>query len=45
MSLTCGPSEWPVGPTLQPHMSFLDGEALQEAVEWNPMPGVSGGHA
>jgi hypothetical protein len=24
---------WPVGPTLQPPMSFLFGDALQEAVE------------
>jgi hypothetical protein len=24
-------------------MSFLGGDALQEAVEWNPRPGVSGG--
>jgi hypothetical protein len=26
-------------------MSFLGVEALQEAVEWNPRPRVSGGHA
>jgi hypothetical protein len=43
--LTCGPSGWPTGPTLQPAMSFLDGDALQEAVEWNPRPGVSGSRA
>jgi hypothetical protein len=50
--LTCGPSGWPAGqtpwlagPTLQPPMSFLGGDALQEAVEWNPRPGVSGGRA
>jgi hypothetical protein len=36
---------WPAGPTLQPSMSFLGGNALQEAVEWNPRPGVGGGHA
>jgi hypothetical protein len=48
----CGPSgwlagqtPWPVGPTLQPPMSFLGGDALQEVVEWNPKPGVSGGRA
>jgi hypothetical protein len=29
---------------LQPPMSFLGGDALQEAVEWNPKPGVDGGH-
>jgi hypothetical protein len=50
--LTCGPSGWSagqtpwlVGPTLQPPMSFLSGDALQEAVEWNPRPVVSGGRA
>jgi hypothetical protein len=32
-------------PTLQPPMSFLCGDALQEAIEWNPRPGVSGGRA
>jgi hypothetical protein len=26
-------------------MSFLGSDALQEVVEWNPWPGVSGGHA
>jgi hypothetical protein len=50
--LTCGPSgwlagqtPWPTGPTLQPPMSLLDGDALQEAVKWNLRPGVSGGRA
>jgi hypothetical protein len=40
--LTCGPSgwlvdqiPWPIGPTLQHLMSFLGGDALQEAVEGN----------
>jgi hypothetical protein len=41
--LTCGPSEWPAGPTLQPPMSFLGDDALQEPVEWNLRPGVGGG--
>jgi hypothetical protein len=41
--LTCGPSGWPAGPILQPPVSFLGGDALQEAVEWNPRPRVSGG--
>jgi hypothetical protein len=27
------------------HVNFLGGDALQEAVEWNPRPGVGGGHA
>jgi hypothetical protein len=52
MPLMCGPigwlpsqTPWPTGPTMQPPMSFLGGDALQEAVEWNPMPGVGGGHA
>jgi hypothetical protein len=36
---------WPVSLTLQPPMSFLGGDALQEAVEWSPRPEVSGGHA
>jgi hypothetical protein len=51
-TLTCGPSgwppretSWPVSPTLQHPMNLLYGDALQMAVEWNPMPGVSGGHA
>jgi hypothetical protein len=50
--LTCGLSGWlagqttlPAGPTLQPPMSFLSGDALQEVVEWNSRPGVSAGHA
>jgi hypothetical protein len=50
--LTCGPSGWPAGktpwlasPTLQPPMSFLGGDTLQEVVEWNLRPGVSGGRA
>jgi hypothetical protein len=49
--LTCGPSGWPANqtpwsadPTLQPPVSFLGGDALQEAVEGNPRPGVGGGH-
>jgi hypothetical protein len=41
--LTCGPSGWATGPTLQPPVSFLGGDTLQEAVEWNPRPGVSEG--
>jgi hypothetical protein len=48
--LMCGPSGWPAsqtpwmaGPTLQPTVSFLGGDALQEVVEWNPRPGVGGG--
>jgi hypothetical protein len=40
-----GQNPWSVGPTLQPPMSFLGGDALQEAVEWNPRPGVDGGHS
>jgi hypothetical protein len=50
--LMCGPSGWlagqtpcPVGPTLQPPMSFLGGDALQEVVEGNPRPRVGGGRA
>jgi hypothetical protein len=50
--LTCGPSgwlagqtPWPAGPTLQPPMSFLGGDALNETVEGNPRPGIGGGHA
>jgi hypothetical protein len=50
--LTCGASGCPVGqtpwltgPTLQLHVSFLGGDALQEVVECNPRPGVGGGHA
>jgi hypothetical protein len=48
--LTCGPSgrsagqtPGPVGPTLQPPMSFLGSDVVQEVVEWNPRPGISGG--
>jgi hypothetical protein len=48
----CGPSGWPAGQTpwltgltLQPPLSFLGGDALQEATEWNSRPGVGGGHA
>jgi hypothetical protein len=44
-SLMCGPSGWPAGPTLQPHVSFLGDDALQEAMEGNLSPGVGGGHA
>jgi hypothetical protein len=43
--LTCGPSGWLVGPTLQPPMSFLGSDALQETVEWNPRPRIGGGRA
>jgi hypothetical protein len=43
--LMCGPSGWPTGPTLRPPVSFLGGDALQEAVEWNLRPRVNGGHA
>jgi hypothetical protein len=43
--LTCGPSGWPAGPTLQPPMSLLGGDTLQEAVEWNLRPRVGGGRA
>jgi hypothetical protein len=50
--LMCGPSGWPAGqtpwsddPTLQPPMSFLGCDALQEVVERNLRPGVGGGHA
>jgi hypothetical protein len=49
--LTCGPNgwladqtSWSVGPTLQPLVSFLGGDDLQKAVEWNSRPGVGGGH-
>jgi hypothetical protein len=38
-----GPSVWPAGPTLQPLVSFLGGDAIPEAVEWNLRPGVGGG--
>jgi hypothetical protein len=50
MPLTRGPSgwlagqtPWPDGPILQPLMSFLGGESLQAAVEWNSRPEVGGG--
>jgi hypothetical protein len=50
--LMCGPSgwpahqtPWPVGPTLQPPICFLGGDALQEVVDWNARPRVSGGRA
>jgi hypothetical protein len=43
--LMCGPIRWPSGPTLQPPVSFLGGDALQEVVEWNLRPGVGGGGA
>jgi hypothetical protein len=33
------------GKTLQPAVSFLGGDALQEVVEWNLRPGVGGGRA
>jgi hypothetical protein len=49
--LMCGPSGWPVGqtpwptsPALQSLVSFLGGDVLQEAVEWNSRLGVGGGH-
>jgi hypothetical protein len=42
-SLTCGSRGSPAGPTLQPPMIFLGGDALQEAVEWTPSPRVGGG--
>jgi hypothetical protein len=41
--LMCGPSGWPASPTLKPPVSFLGGDALHEAVEWNPRLGVGGG--
>jgi hypothetical protein len=43
--LMCRPSGWPADQTLQPPMSFLGGDALQDAVKWNPRPGVGGGCA
>jgi hypothetical protein len=50
--LMCQPSgwpadqtPWPADSTLQPPMSFLGGDALQETVEQNPKPGVGGGRA
>jgi hypothetical protein len=42
-SLTCGSRGSPAGPTLQPPMILLGGDALQEAVEWTPSPRVGGG--
>jgi hypothetical protein len=42
-SLTRGPGGWPVGPTLQPLLSRLHGDTLQEAVTGNLKPKVSGG--
>jgi hypothetical protein len=43
--LMCGSSGWPADPTLQPPMSFLGGDALQEAAEWNMRPGAGGDRA
>jgi hypothetical protein len=50
--LMCGPIGWPAsqtpwqaGPTLEPPVSFLGGDALQEVIEWNLRPELSGGHA
>jgi hypothetical protein len=50
--LMCGPNGWPAGqnpwptdPTLYPLMSFLSGDTLQNAVERNLRPRVSGGYA
>jgi hypothetical protein len=50
--LTCGPSgwlasqtHWLASTTLQPPMSFLGDDAIQEAVKWKLRPGVSGGRA
>jgi hypothetical protein len=40
-----GQTPWPTGPTLQPPMSSLGGDALQEVSEGNPMPEVDGGCA
>jgi hypothetical protein len=39
--LTSGPMGWPAGPTLQPLMSWLHNDTLQEAVEGNPKLKVS----
>jgi hypothetical protein len=36
---------WPTGRTLQSPLSFIGGDALQGVAEWNPRPGVGGGHA
>jgi hypothetical protein len=41
----CHPGNAPTGPTLQPSVSFLGGDALQDAVEWNPSPEIDGGRA
>jgi hypothetical protein len=41
--LASGPHGWSVGPTLQPLMGYLGGDALQEAVIRNPRPRVGGG--
>jgi hypothetical protein len=40
-----GQTPWLASPTLQPPVSFLGGDTLQEVVEWNLRPGVSGGRA
>jgi hypothetical protein len=40
-----GQTLWLACPTLQPHVSFLGGDTLQEEVGWNPRPAVGGGHA
>jgi hypothetical protein len=40
-----GQTPWPASPTLQPPVSLLGGDTLQEVVEWIPRPGVSGGRA
>jgi hypothetical protein len=49
-SMTSGPrgwaagqTLWPTGPTLQPLMGWLHGDALQEAVEGNSKLKVGGG--
>jgi hypothetical protein len=42
---TCGPSGWPADSTLQPPVSFLGGDFLQEVIEWNSRLGVGGGRA
>jgi hypothetical protein len=39
------PKKPSAGLILQPPISFFGGDALQEAVEWNLRPGVSGGYA
>jgi hypothetical protein len=40
-----GQTPWAGGPTLQPPMSFLGSDTIQEVVEWNLRPGVGGGRA